>query len=93
MTDEDAQAVLRRGIEHAAERVLDGKLPTAWAGERFVALIRHWGYLGHDWDMPDAFGEFDLVMTDLECFPDGRMTKDEHIVEAARGVLTTVRPS
>jgi hypothetical protein len=43
--------------------------------------------------MPDAYQEFDLVMMDLECFPDGRMTKDEHIVEAARGVLAASRPS
>jgi hypothetical protein len=43
--------------------------------------------------MPDAYQEFDLVMTDLECFPDGRMTKDEHIIEAARSVLAASRPS
>ena len=30
---------------------------------------------------------------DLECFPDGRMTKDEHIVAAARDVLATVVPA
>jgi hypothetical protein len=93
MTDGDAQAMLGRSIEHAAERVIEGKLPAAWAGEQLVALIRHWGYLGHDWQMPDAYQEFDLVMTDLECFPDGRMTKDEHIIEAARSVLAASRPS
>jgi hypothetical protein len=43
MTDGDAQAMLGRSIEHAAERVIEGKLPAAWAGEQLVALIRHWG--------------------------------------------------
>jgi hypothetical protein len=43
--------------------------------------------------MPEAFSQFDLVMIHLECFPDGRMAKDEHIVAAARVVLATVRPS
>jgi hypothetical protein len=43
--------------------------------------------------MPEAFSQFDLVMIHLECFPDGRMAKDEHIVAAARDVLATVRPS
>ncbi|MGO9972051.1 MAG: hypothetical protein ACLP01_04425 [Solirubrobacteraceae bacterium] len=43
--------------------------------------------------MPDAFEEFDHVTMDLECFPDGRMTKDEHIVEAARRVLSALRPA
>lgn len=92
MAEQDAQKVLERSIEHAAKRVLEGKLPAAWAGEQLVALIRHWGYLGYDWEMPDAFSQFDLVMMDLECYPDGRMTKDQHIVTAAREVLATVRP-
>jgi hypothetical protein len=90
--DSEARVLLERSIERAARQVLEGKLPAAWAGEQLVSLIRHWGYLGYDWDMPDAFSQFDLVMTDLECFPDGRMTEDEHIVAAARDVLTTVRP-
>ena len=33
------------------------------------------GYLGYDWEMPEVFSQFDLVMMDLECFPDGRMTE------------------
>ena len=93
MTDDDARALLERSIEDAAHQVLDAKLPTTWAGHQLVALIRHWGYLGHDWEMPDAFEEFDPVLIDLECFSDGRMTSDEHIVSAARGVLARVRPS
>jgi hypothetical protein len=92
MTGEDARIVLERGIGQAAKEVLEGKLPAAWAGEQLVALIRHWGYLGHDWAMPEAFSQFDLVMMDLECFPDGRMTTDEDIVAAAREVLAAVRP-
>ena len=75
MVEKDAQKVLERSIEHAASRVLEGKLPAVWAGEQLVALIRHWGYLGYDWEMPETFSQFDLVMTDLECFPDGRMTR------------------
>jgi hypothetical protein len=31
-------------------------------------------------------------MIGLECFPDGRMSSDEHIATATRGVLATVRP-
>jgi hypothetical protein len=30
-------------------------------------------------------------MADLECFPNGRMTSDEQIIEAARAVLITAR--
>jgi hypothetical protein len=43
-----------------------------------------------DLPMPDAFAEFDHIMTDLECFPDGRMTNDEHIVVGAREVLAAL---
>jgi hypothetical protein len=93
MAGDNPQAVLARSIGQAAERVLEGKLPPAWAGEQLVALIRHRGYLGHDWELPDAFQEFDHVMMDLECFPDGRMTTEEDIVAAARGVLAWVAPS
>jgi len=92
MTEQDPQKVLEQSIERAANVVLEGKLPTAWAGEQLVALIRHWGYLGYDWEMPEAFSQFDLVMTDLECFPDGRMSQDENVIAAAREVLATVRP-
>jgi hypothetical protein len=45
--------VLQRSIGHAAQRVLDGKLPRVWAGHQLVALIRHWGYVGHDWKLPE----------------------------------------
>jgi hypothetical protein len=87
---EDERAVLARAIERGARRVVEGELPPAWAGHQLVALVRYWGYGGRDWPMPEAFGQFDLVMTDLECFPDGRMTNDEHIVEAAQAVLDAV---
>jgi hypothetical protein len=40
--------------------------------------------------MPEAFEQFDLVMADLECFPDGRLTADEHVREAAREVQRAV---
>ena len=88
----DPRTLLEQAIERAANALLEGRLPAAWAGEQLVALIRHWGYLGYDWEMPDAFSQFDLVMTDLGCFPDGLTTKDEHIIAAAREVLATVRP-
>jgi hypothetical protein len=84
--------ILAAHIRTAAARVVDGELPAEWAGEQLAALVRHWGYAGHDWPMPDAFQEFDLVMMDLECFPDGRMTQAEHIVTAARAVLAEVSP-
>jgi len=29
-------------------------------------------------------------MTDLECFPDGRMTKDEDVLTAAQDVLAAL---
>jgi hypothetical protein len=88
----DPKELLTAHIRLAANRVVEGKLPPQWAGEQLVALIRHWGYAGHDWEMPDAFEEFDLVMTDLECFPDGRMTQPEHIVDSARKVLAELGP-
>jgi hypothetical protein len=88
----DHRALLVRNIEAAAARVDEGRLPVAWAGEQLAALVRLWGYSGHDWPMPEAFEEFDLVMMDLECFPDGRMTSDEHIRRAAAAVLEAARP-
>jgi hypothetical protein len=89
--DGDPQELLRTAIENAATRVLDEKMPVPWSGHQLVALVRFWGYAGHDLEMPDAFVQFDLTMADLECFPDGRMTTDEQIVEAAREVLIAAR--
>jgi hypothetical protein len=66
--------------------VLDAKVPPAWSGNQLVALIRLWGYQGFDFPMPEAFERFDHVMTDLECFPEGRMTTDEQILNAASDV-------
>jgi hypothetical protein len=82
---------LARQIEEIAQAVVDGKVVPTWGGHQLVALIRHWGYRGHDWQTPDGFDELELVMTDLECFPDGRMTQDEHIVAAARSVLADAK--
>ena len=36
--------------------------------------------------MPNAFQESDLVMMDLECFPDGSRASDNDIVKAAMDV-------
>jgi hypothetical protein len=82
----DLQRLLLSNIGDASRRVLDGKMPVAWAGSQLAALIRFWGYKGFDFPMPTAFERFDHVMTDLECFPDGRMTTDEQILSAARDV-------
>ena len=78
-------------IENAAARVLEQRMPVPWSGHQLVALVRFWGYEGHDLAMPDAFAQFDLTMADLECFPNGRMTSDEQIVAAAREVLIAAR--
>jgi hypothetical protein len=88
--DRDAEPLLR-AIENAAARVLDGQMPVPWSGHQLVALVRYWGYAGCDFAMPEAFARFDLTMADLECFPNGRMTSDEQIVEAAREVLIAAR--
>jgi hypothetical protein len=89
--DSDAQQLLLRAIEKAAARVLEEQMPVPWAGHQLVALVRYWGYGGYHLAMPDAFVRFDLTMADLECFPNGRMTSDEQIVEAAREVLIAAR--
>jgi hypothetical protein len=86
------RALLARNIEAAAARVAEGRLRVAWAGEQLAALVRLWGYSGHDRPMPESFEEFDHVMTDLECFPDGRMANDEHIRQAAAAVFSSQRP-
>lgn len=83
--------LLARNIKAAAERVLDGALPTAWAGEQLAALVRFWGYAGLDLPSPEAFDQFDLVMSDLECFPDKLFTTDEQIREAATDVLAAAQ--
>jgi hypothetical protein len=89
--DSDDQQLLLSAIENAAARVLDEQMPAPWAGHQLVALVRYWGYGGHQLAMPDAFARFDLTMADLECFPNGRMTSDEQIIEAAREVLIAAR--
>jgi hypothetical protein len=89
--DRDAEVLLLAAIERAAERVLEAEMPAPWSGHQLVALVRHWGYGGYDFATPDAFARFDLTMADLECFPNGRMTSDEQIVEAAREVLIAAR--
>ena len=89
--DRDPQELLLSAIENAAAKVLDGKMPVPWSGHQLVALVRFWGYAGHDLPMPEAFAQFDLTMADLECFPNGRMTSDEQIVAAAREVLIAAR--
>jgi len=91
--DRDAQALLLAAIERAAARVIDAEMPAPWSGHQLVALVRYWGYGGNDFAMPDAFARFDLTMADLECFPNGRLTSDEQIVEAAREVLIAARQS
>lgn len=92
MTDEKMiRTRLASYVEQLAADVADGKMRPDWGGHQLVALVRYWGYRGHDWDMPDAFEQFDLVMTDLECFPDGSRTTDADIVEAARAVATAAR--
>ncbi len=88
--NQDPRALLLSDIRNSAGRVIEAKMPAAWSGHQLVALIRHWGYRGMDLPMPDAFAEFDHIMTDLECFPDGRMTNDEHIVAGAREVLAAL---
>ena len=89
--ESDAETLLLMAIERAAARVLDAEMPVPWSGHQLVALVRYWGYGGYDFAMPDAFAAFDLTMADLECFPNGRMTSDEQIVEAAREVLVAAR--
>jgi hypothetical protein len=89
--ERDPEELLLAAIESAAARVLDGQMPAPWAGHQLVALIRLWGYGGYDFAMPEAFARFDLTMADLECFPNGRMTTDEQIVEAAREALIAAR--
>jgi hypothetical protein len=89
--DQDRQELLLNAIANAAAQVLDAKMPVPWSGHQLVALVRFWGYAGHDLAMPEAFARFDLTMADLECFPNGRMTSDEQIVEAAREVLIAAR--
>ncbi len=89
--DRDAEALLLAAIERAAERVLEEAMPAPWSGHQLLALVRYWGYGGYDLAMPDAFARFDLTMADLECFPNGRMTSDEQIVDAAREVLIAAR--
>ena len=89
--DRDAEAQLLVALERAAERVLEARMPAPWSGHQLVALVRYWGYGGYDFAMPDAFAAFDLTMADLECFPNGRMTSDEQIIEAAREVLIAAR--
>ncbi|MEA2218947.1 MAG: hypothetical protein QOJ35_1573 [Solirubrobacteraceae bacterium] len=91
MTSDIIRTRLARQIEQVAADVVAGKLPATWGGNQLVALIRHWGYRGHDWDAPDAFAQFDLVMMDLECFPDGSRTSDADIVEAAGAVHDVAR--
>jgi hypothetical protein len=88
--NQDPRALLLSDIRNSAGRVIEAETPAAWSGHQLVALIRHWGYRGMDLPMPDAFAEFDHIMTDLECFPDGRMTNDEHIVAGAREVLAAL---
>jgi hypothetical protein len=89
--DRDTEALLLAAIERAAARVLEAQMPAPWSGHQLVALVRYWGYGGCDFVMPDAFARFDLTMADLECFPNGRMTSDEQITEAAREVLIAAR--
>jgi hypothetical protein len=91
MPGERDEQQLLAAIENAAARVLDGEMPVPWAGHQLVALVRYWGYAGYELAMPEAFARFDLTMADLECFPNGRMTSDEQIFEAAREVLITAR--
>jgi hypothetical protein len=88
--DTDPQILLLANIRDATRRVIDGKMPIEWTGSQLAALIRFWGYQGFDFPMPVAFEQFDHVMTDLECFPDGRMTTDEQILDAARDVRQAV---
>jgi hypothetical protein len=79
--------LLLMSIRRTARNVVECEIPVAWRANQLVALVRFFGYEGYDYPMPDAFEEFDHVMTDLECFPDGRMTTDEDMVDAARRVL------
>ncbi len=88
--NQNPRELLLSDIRNSAGRVIEAEMPATWSGHQLVALIRHWGYRGMDLPMPDAFAEFDHIMTDLECFPDGRMTNDEHIVAGAREVLAAL---
>lgn len=82
---------LARYIEQVATDIAERKISPEWGGHQLVALVRHWGYRGHDWHMPDPFEQFDLVMADLECFPDGSRTTPDDIVQAARAVRDVAR--
>jgi hypothetical protein len=86
MPEDLIRTKLARYIEEVAADTGSGKVPATCCGHQLVALIRHWGYRGHDWETPDAFDEFDLVMMDLELFPDGRRTSSDDILAAARAV-------
>jgi hypothetical protein len=85
--DVDEPRLLLGQSRSTAERLLEQRMPVTWSGHQLVALVRHWGYAGHDYRMPPSFERFDHVMMDLECFPDGGMSSDEQIVSAAREVL------
>lgn len=85
------QTKLARYIEQVAADTADGKVPPKWGGHQLAALIRHWGYRGHDWPTPEEFDQFDLVLMDLECYPDGSRTSDADIVEAAQAVKRVAR--
>ncbi|HEX4483678.1 MAG TPA: hypothetical protein VH081_07810 [Solirubrobacteraceae bacterium] len=89
--ESDRDELLLEAIESAAARTLDGEMPVPWAGHQLVALVRLWRSGGYGLAMPEAFTRFDLTMADLECFPNGRMTSDEQIAEAAREVLIAAR--
>jgi len=63
--NQDPRALLLSDIRNSAGHVIEAEMPAAWSGHQLVALIRHWGYRGMDLPMPDAFAEFDHIMTDL----------------------------
>lgn len=64
----------------------EGALPAEAAGHQLIALVRRWGYRGFDFEMPEAFEAFDLLMMDLECGPPSAPVAADEIKRAATAV-------
>lgn len=92
MEPDELRSRLSRAIANAAEAVEGDEVPTEAAAHQLIALVRFWGYLGLDWEMPEQFQAFDLVMTDLVCGPPSPPVNHRDIREAAREVRKALAP-
>ncbi|HMJ95843.1 MAG TPA: hypothetical protein VK486_08320 [Thermoleophilaceae bacterium] len=72
--------------EDAGREPLDGG-----SCHQAVALVRLWQAAGDDWDQPEAFGQFEHLMSDFALAPSVIPVSDEELLASARAVADAAR--